>query len=43
MLQELGSSAADNVTVSAGALEAMIFNGVDRVKFFTDSSPTWSM
>ena len=33
--QVLGSSAADNVTVSAGALEAMIFNGVDRVDFFT--------
>ena len=35
-LQVLGSGVADNVTVSAGALEAAVFNGIDGVNFLTD-------
>jgi len=35
-LQVLGSGAVDNVVVSAGALEAVIFNGTDGVNFPTD-------
>jgi Ca2+-binding RTX toxin-like protein len=35
-LHVLGSGVPDNVTVSAGALEAAIFNGVDGVNFLTD-------
>lgn len=35
-LQVVGSGAMDNVIVSAGALEAQIFNAVDGVNFLTD-------